>query len=192
MATVRELFSREDYRRIVIFQTDGDELELLKDFGITDVYREAEKSRATIYSVIPGVRLLGLSPAEQKEGARRFYDYWLAVSASIVLPKRAKKYRDHFAESFLQNASIWLGRQAAMDGAARITGGFTSFLEHPTQAGAIYARILADVNSRYVIGYYPTNKTRDGKRRKVSIEIRNHPEYSVEGRKTYFAPEPEP
>jgi hypothetical protein len=42
-----------------------------------------------------------------------------------------------------------------------------------------------------VIGYYPTNKARDGKRRTVTIEVRDHPEYIVWGRKAYFAPLPE-
>lgn len=49
--------------------------------------------------------------------------------------------------------------------------------------------ILTDIDRRYVIGYYPTNRARDGKRRKVQIEIRNHPEYVVWGQKTYFARE---
>jgi hypothetical protein len=70
---------------------------------------------------------------------------------------------------------------------AELTGVKTFFLEQPEQAGDIYSRILSDVNRRYVIGYYPTNKTSDGKRRKVVIEVRNHPEYTVEGRKTYIA-----
>ena len=61
--------------------------------------------------------------------------------------------------------------------------------EQPSQADEIYTRILTDIDRRYVIGYYPTNRARDGKRRKVQIEIRNHPEYVVWGQKTYFARE---
>jgi hypothetical protein len=38
-----------------------------------------------------------------------------------------------------------------------------------------------------VIGYYPTNRARDGRRRKISIEVRDHPEYTVWGQKAYFA-----
>jgi hypothetical protein len=86
---------------------------------------------------------------------------------------------------------MWASRQSAVSGVATTTGGFNSFLENPNQADEIYTRILSDMNSRYVIGYYPKNKTRDGKRRKVLIEVRNRPEYTVQGRKTYFAPGPE-
>ena len=231
MATSRELFSREDYRRIIIFQTDGDELELLqppdlyryyfisrpganasekekrmaqtalansiamgrplvKEFSLNDIYQAAEKSRATVYSVIPGVRLLGLSPDEQREGSRRFVDYWLAAQPQPYY-KLPKKYRSYFEEQFLQNAYIWMARQSAVDGAAKITGGFTSYLEQPAQAGEIYQKILADMNSRYALGYYPANKLRDGKRRSVAIQVRNHPEYRVEGRRSYLARGPE-
>ncbi len=35
MATVREMFNNEDMRRIIIFQTDGDEADILKD-GLMD------------------------------------------------------------------------------------------------------------------------------------------------------------
>ena len=162
---------------------------LVKEFSLNDVYRAAENSRATLYAVIPGVRLLGLSPAEQKEGARRYVDYLLAVQQPPS--KNTKKYRSHFEEHFLRSAPIWMGRQAAVDGAAKVTGGFTSFLEYPTQATEIYQRILADMNSRYAIGYYPSNKLRDGKRRSVTIQVRNHPEYRIEGRRSYLAPGPE-
>jgi Mg-chelatase subunit ChlD len=90
LATLRELFSEEDIRPIVIFQTDGDEVELLqppdpgvffmpepatagihplkpqvKQFSLKDVYKEVEKSRATVYTVIPGPSLLGLPLEEQ-------------------------------------------------------------------------------------------------------------------------------
>jgi hypothetical protein len=80
-----------------------------------------------------------------------------------------------------------LKMQQAAEGVADLTGGQTFFLEQPDQAGDIYSRILSDVNRRYVIGYYPTNKATDGKRRKVAIEVRNHPDYIIQGRKSYIA-----
>jgi hypothetical protein len=86
---------------------------------------------------------------------------------------------------------MWSNMQLALSELAKYTGGWTDFLERPDQAGEIYARILDDINKRYIIGYYPTNRTRDGKRRKVSIEVLRHPEYTVWGRKTYYAPGPE-
>ena len=232
LATARELFSSEDLRRVVIFQTDGDELHLLrpfdpyhyfhlsspaadasdkekrrsqaelseilmrfkpeiKEFGANDVYDAVEKSRATVYSVIPGVRFIGLSPEEQLNSARN----WAADNAlsqnhdrRITRQMLFKYLRNKY---LLQVAEGWTACQSAVSRVATITGGFTSFLENPNQAEEIYSRILSDVNSRYVIGYYPANKIHDGKRRKVLIQVASHPEYTVEGRKTYFAPRPE-
>jgi hypothetical protein len=60
-------------------------------------------------------------------------------------------------------------------------------LEQPNQADEIYTRVLTDIDRRYIIAYYPTNRARDGKRRTVNIEVRGHPEYLVWGRKSYFA-----
>jgi len=77
----------------------------------------------------------------------------------------------------------------ALASLAKGTGAWADYLEQPEQANELYTRVLNDINRRYVIGYYPTNRTRDGKRRKVSIEVRGHPEYIVVGRKTYFAPQ---
>jgi VWFA-related protein len=228
MATVRELFSKEDVRRIVIFQTDGDELYLLqppdlfkyalmkppppgssdrerrkaeerlamqlvqmnpqrtvKQFSLNDIVTAAEKSRATIYSIIPGWRFIGLSPQALLENVRNFMD------TSVPGKRGAPSSRRYSDKQILAAGEEWGKYQLAVSSVATKSGGFTSFLENPNQANEIYSRILSDVNSRYVIGYYPTNKLHDGKRRKVSIQIRNHPEYTIEGRRSYFAPGPE-
>ena len=213
MATARELFSDEDIRPIVIFQTDGDEVGLLqppdpryyflpelpanappeqkklfermlsrsrqtvesqfKPFSLKDVYHAVEKSRATVYTVIPGQQLLGLSNSEQVARVRS--------AASLA-------YSDQQLEEILK---IQLRAQTAAAGVAVTSGGWTAFLDKPEQAADIYSTILADINSRYVIGYYPTNKVHDGRRRNVSVEVREHPEYVVSGRKSYYAQGPD-
>ena len=77
--------------------------------------------------------------------------------------------------------------QAAADRVAELTGGWTSFLERPEQANEIYGRVLADINRRYVIGYYPTKKEMDGRLRRVKVEVRGHPGYVIQGRRSYYA-----
>jgi hypothetical protein len=44
---------------------------------------------------------------------------------------------------------------------------------------------------RYIVGYYPPNKEHDGKRRKLELSVRNHPDYTVIGRRWYYAPSPD-
>jgi hypothetical protein len=94
-------------------------------------------------------------------------------------------------EALDQFIAFRLDCQSAMARAATFTGGWTAFLEDPKQAETIYSRILADVNSRYVIGYYPINKARDGARRTVAVQVRDHPDYTITGRKAYYAPGPD-
>jgi VWFA-related protein len=210
MATARELFNDEDIRPIIIFQTDGDEVGLLqppnplyyfvpflpanlpsarkksietavsklektiaaqvKPYSLDDVYHAVEKSRATVYTVIPGTQLVGRSPAEQ---------------LSRVKLNNSLQYSE---AQFEQIRNICVRAQTAAAGAAIESGGWVAFLDKPEQAADIYATILSDINSRYVIGYYPTNKVHDGRRRNVSIEVRQHPEYVISGRRSYYAP----
>lgn len=214
MATLRELFDEEDTRPIVIFQTDGDELAWLRDssvpmyeppplpgmspkslqamrarreagrpqFSIADVFKAAERSRATVYTVIPGVRLIGLKPGEEPEKAKALRR---AYEASSPVPVNA--YTNHVLEYMVRH---WPQHQLALYGLSKLTGGWTNFLEEPSQAAGIYSEIFKDIGNRYVVGFYPTNKERDGKRRRVQMEVRGHPEYTVWGRKSYYAPEP--
>ncbi len=212
LATVRELIRPDDIRPIIIFQSDGDEINVLqppnlhrydkplspdasdkekklwqrvekilgpriKQYSIEDVYAAVQKARATVYTVIPGPRFFGISQSEQLERARRD-----SVAQGLGTPPR---------EALEQFIAFRLDCQAAMARAASISGGWTAFLEDPKQAETIYSSILADVNSRYVIGYYPTNKARDGARRTVAVQVRDHPNYTITGRKAYDAPGPD-
>ncbi|HEX7314113.1 MAG TPA: VWA domain-containing protein [Pyrinomonadaceae bacterium] len=219
MATLREMFDEEDTRPIVIFQTDGDELASLRDssvpifeppkpprlsdeewqairagawanrrqFSLADVLRTAEASRATVYTVIPGVRLIGLAPGEEPEKAKALR----AALEKSMRPsgiKGADEFRKVSIEYTLRHTPP---QQLALFGLSKLTGGWTDFIEEPAQAADVYARILSDINQRYVVGFYPTNKERDGKqRRRVQIEVSGHPEYTVWGRKSYYAPKP--
>jgi VWFA-related protein len=234
MATLKEAFSSEDERPIIIFQTDGDEAYLLRDpiivpyvppnlppeqlriaqlaanmnertrrahqreFSLKDIYKQVETSRATIYTVVPGFRLLGLSPDEQlrqagAESERRIAS-WVETFGDNRIDSMRRREQVRWsagAEIVKYEIETEVKMQSALAEVAGISGGWTSFLEEPSQADEIYSRIFSDINRRYIIGYYPTNKNHDGKRRKVNIEVRGHPEYSIMGRKSYFAPEPE-
>jgi VWFA-related protein len=209
LAAIRELFSVEDIRPIVIFQTDGDQIgfmqpvdhdlaqnptirEKIVQFSLNDVNSlVANSRRITIYTVLPGLRLMGLPLSQQARRADI-----IVQNDVLTAHRRALKSNPNLPppppfsvppQVSAGNAANRLKMQQAAAGVAEITGGESFFLEQPEQAGDIYSQILSDVNRRYVIGYYPTNKTSDGKRRRVVIEVRNHPEYTVEGRKSYIA-----
>ena len=224
MATLKEAFSVEDIRPIVIFQTNGDEAYLLRDpvikftipeglpaellngaenqahfirqerlknpvqFSLDDVYRTVEKSRVTIYTVDPNPQYMGLKPDVQmaKMIAGR-----QALLADLRVPgPQFAHVRDlYFNRVQMEweiNEAVKL--QSALAEVASLAGGWTAFLEKPDQADTIYSRIFTDINQRYIIGYYPTNKTRDGKRRTIQFAVKGHPEYQVLGRSAYIAP----
>lgn len=208
MATLREMFGPEDVRPIVIFQTDGDETQLLqpptravlntpalarkiRSFGLKDINSAAERSRATIYSIVSGIRILGLPEDEQMKRAE-IHRQGMIASGYQLEGKPAPPTPKAPPGVLAHNVSGMVFMQSAVAEVAESSGGWTSYLEEPNQANQIYARILDDVNRRYVIGYYPEQKHQDGKRHKIGIEVRGHPEYVVAGRKTYLAPEPEP
>lgn len=204
MATLRELFSAEDLRPIIIFQTDGDQLSLLKgskwpnpdpywiprSFGIEELKTASEKARATIYSIIPALRFIGVPEDERVKRAELYWDSRRKSFEALTHRSNPNGPRPS-QDSFRNMASQWFSRQVALDDVATGSGGWADFLEQPEQANEVYARVLSDINKRYVIGYYPTNRAKDGKRRNVVIEVRDHPEYVVTGRKAYFAPPPE-
>jgi VWFA-related protein len=232
MATLKEAFDDEDQRPIIIFQTDGDEAEYLRnsiitptvppnippelvakvqneveqrrklqrssmtEFSLEDIYGAVEKSRATIYTVIPGMKLMGLTPQQQVETLRTKDE--LAVQTMLptvsndvrkvmlkVMEERKKLSTD---EVMQMRADENVRVQQALAAVAPLSGGWTEFLEQPTQAQGIYSRIMSDISQRYIVGYYPTNKERDGKRRRMNFEVKGHPEYTILGRRSYFAP----
>ena len=172
-------------------QRDG-----MTEFSLEDVYRAVEKSRATIYTVVPGTKFVGFPQAQQvqrlladderatsewlptlSKGARAAFEARSEARKKLT-PVQALRYR---AEEFAK-------LQSALMEVSSLSGGWTEFLESPVQAQAIYSRIFSDINERYIVGYYPTNKERDGKRRKINIQVKGHPEYTIVGRKFYYAP----
>jgi VWFA-related protein len=198
-AALRELTVSSDRRTIIIFQTDGDEAPAFRDqpdarrfsfmraempsdnYGLGDIFATAERTRATIYSVITNERLVGIPQGELYQRgaallARRGYPR-PGIDAGPQAESLLRLYTDLFSKGQLACVRV-----------AERTGGWTAWLDSPERAPEIYSRILSDINNRYIIGYYPTNTDRDGRLRKVQVEVRGHPEYRVHGRSSYYAP----
>jgi VWFA-related protein len=232
MATLNEAFDDEDQNPVIVFQTDGDELEFLRnsvivhevpsglppeilrevqeeveqkrrlqrslmtEFSLDDVYRAAERSRATIYSIIPRTRLLDLTQDEQikrlaAEDSRSVATWSEASSEKmrnsfkVLEEQRRKRLTPEILQARIDQE---LKIQRALVDLAKMSGGWAEFLETKSQTTTIYNRILADLNLRYILGYYPSNKNHDGKKRQITIEVKEHPEYIISSRKAYYAP----
>jgi VWFA-related protein len=204
LATLKELTAGVE-RPIIIFQTDGDELSSLrnaaasppgaevratpgdsfKEYSLEDIYTAAEKTRASIYAVIPGVRFAGVPPEEHVERARKLFGKLFQLQqewggwGSQLTPT--------FENYLRSRAQTALRQQLALAGIANLAGGWAEYLEEPGQAAGLYDRIFSGIERRYILTYYPTNTKRDGKLRRVEIKVRNHPEYAILGKKSYYA-----
>jgi VWFA-related protein len=76
-----------------------------------------------------------------------------------------------------------------MDALAKASGGRNFLAASLQDARAAFARVATEIGTQYSLGYYPTNKARDGKFRAIRVEVQGTPEKSqVRAREGYFAP----
>jgi len=208
LATLNEMFEEKNRQPIIIFQVEAIEVTFLKPdkdapypiydsireisemrfwykgtfmshLGFSDVKQAIERSRATIYSVATGIRFLGFSKKERTAHGEIWVENQYRSLGLRDNPRDTKVLGKLFTE-------VLTAAQTAMLRIAELSGGNLGFIEKPEDAEAVYSNIFKLISNRYLIGYYPTNQARDRKRREIKVEVRNHPEYIVAGRKAYF------
>lgn len=157
-----------------------------RGYGFSDVLERIEKSRATIYSIIPGMRFVGLPREEQlKRGRIWIEEEWRRAVQTTdlgLINKAQNELQEDTADGHIVS-------QSGMIQIAASSGGLTNFIEQPKDARKVYDDIFTIINNRYTIGYYSSNDARNGKPQSVKIEVRGHPEYKIIGRNSYVAPE---
>jgi len=67
------------------------------------------------------------------------------------------------------------------------TGGRMIVVNNEKHLQEAFDQISEELRSQYTLGYYPTNSARDGKFRKIKIDVDNK-DYKVLARKGYYAP----
>ena len=67
------------------------------------------------------------------------------------------------------------------------TGGRTIVVNSEKHLAEAFDQISEELRSQYTLGYYPSNGARDGKFRKIKIDMSNH-DLKVLARKGYYAP----
>jgi Ca-activated chloride channel homolog len=76
-----------------------------------------------------------------------------------------------------------------MNDLARVSGGRSFVAATLADARTAFARVAADIGTLYSLGYYPTNKARDGKFRTIKIEMKGIKEKAqIRARDGYYAP----
>ncbi|HMH44560.1 MAG TPA: VWA domain-containing protein [Pyrinomonadaceae bacterium] len=71
---------------------------------------------------------------------------------------------------------------------ARATGGKNFSAASLQEASAAFAQVANEIGTQYSLGYYPSDKTRDGRFRQIKVELRGVKDASVRARDGYYAP----
>jgi VWFA-related protein len=75
-----------------------------------------------------------------------------------------------------------------MNEMARTSGGKNFAAASLNEARAAFAQVANEIGTQYSLGYYPANKTRDGRFRQIKVELRGVKDASVRAREGYYAP----
>jgi VWFA-related protein len=71
---------------------------------------------------------------------------------------------------------------------ARSTGGKNFAAGSLAEARAAFAAVAGEIGTQYSLGYYPSNKARDGRYRQIKVELRGVKDANVRAREGYYAP----
>ena len=96
-----------------------------------------------------------------------------------------------FAGERRANSAESLRARSFLHGLADATGGQVFQPTASRELATIYQTILDELGSQYVLGYTSDNATRDGRFRKITVELKR-PELKLRYRRGYDAPKDEP
>lgn len=83
---------------------------------------------------------------------------------------------------------LYILARREMDELARMSGGRNFTAATLQDARAAFGRVATDIGTQYSLGYYPTNKSRDGKFRTIRVEVRGVKDKTqVRARDGYYA-----
>ena len=71
---------------------------------------------------------------------------------------------------------------------ARASGGKNFTAADLQDARAAFAQVANEIGTQYSLGYYPSNKMRDGRFRQIKVELRAVKDANVRAREGYYAP----
>ena len=85
------------------------------------------------------------------------------------------------------NRSVLPGR-AVLEELVSLTGGQAFFTTDVRKLEDISSRISEDLRNQYVLGYIPTNSSKNGKWRKLRLKVNPSSQVSVHAKSGYYAP----
>ena len=191
----REPISDEVRRRAVVALTDGVDSASNSDF----VTAKVKLSRAGIACYFIQVNTEDyvedrLMKDCQDDGRLTLSQRQLQRYRAIFMPKAKTEDLSSFCQMGLfERMSISRGlynlARREMDDLAKVSGGRSFVASDLSDARAAFARVAADIGTLYSLGYYPTNKARDGKFRSIQLQLRGLKDKAqIRARDGYYAP----
>ncbi len=107
----------------------------MREFSLDDLYTTAEKSRATIYTVIPAFSLIDLPPKDREERIKDWDERALAEWAKAVPANQGPQQfirHNHWQRVWI--AEGMLEQELAMVELSKLTGGWAEFIEEPSHS----------------------------------------------------------
>ena len=131
----------------------------------------------------------------QEFGTLRLSRTQLQRYRKIFLPRADATNYEEFCkmgqfERMQISRSLYDLARREMNDLARVLGGKTFPTRDLRDARAAFAEVATEIGTQYSLGYYPTNKTRDGRFRAIRVEVRgsNASGAQVRAREGYYAP----
>jgi Ca-activated chloride channel family protein len=130
----------------------------------------------------------------QEFGTLRLSRTQLQRYRKIFLPRADATNYEEFCrmgqfERMQISRSLYDLARREMNDLARVLGGKTFPTRDLRDARAAFAQVAAEIGTQYSLGYYPTNKTRDGRFRAIRVEVRGATQGAqVRAREGYYAP----
>jgi Ca-activated chloride channel family protein len=178
-------------RKAIVCMSDG--LDSSSKMKFSDVAPLAEKSDASLYFLelnTEETTLQGLLKPKSDPGFVNFSQAQIARYYAEYDPESLQRFRPRetlLPETIREiNAGLYRLSRRELRALGERTGGRVYPVKSLSDLSGVYKQVGTELRSQYSIGYYPSNRTRDGGWRAIKVETRA-PSATVRARSGYWA-----
>jgi VWFA-related protein len=171
-------------RKTILFFSEGVQAPPALEHVLLTAISEANRANVSVYAVDSR----GLSTVSDTAAAKATLDEAVATSMRQQMARGLQLVtREEMLVADTAESSLRMDKVATLEQLAESTGGMMISRTNDVRSGI--ARAVGDLRGYYEIAYSPTNRTFDGKFRKIAMKV-TRPGVSVQTRSGYFAMPP--
>jgi len=171
-------------RKTILFFSEGIQAPPTLEHVLLAAISEANRANVSVYAV----DARGLSTVSDSAAARETLEQAAETSMRQQTTRGFRLFtREEMLISDTAESSLRMDTIATLGQLAESTGGM--LISHTNDVRAGIARAVGDLRGYYEIAYSPSNRTFDGKFRKISLKV-TRPGVTVQTRSGYFAMPP--